>query len=51
MRNVTEKKICIENQNTHFGFSKGFSFFFFFKNSGIYDIMWKKILVERAGHR
>ena len=37
--------ICRENQNTHFVFS---SFFFFFENRGVYEIMWRNI-VEAGG--
>ena len=36
MRNVSDK-ICTENQNTHFVFSK----FFFLESRAFYEIMWK----------
>ena len=43
MRNVSDKS-CRENQNTHFVFN---TFFFFFENHAVYEIMWKNI-VERG---
>jgi hypothetical protein len=43
MRNVLDK-ICRENQNTHFMFSK----FFFSANRAVYDIMSKNV-VEPEG--
>ena len=43
MRNVS-KKLCRENQKTHFVFS-----IFFFKNLNIYEKIWKNI-AEGADH-
>ena len=43
-RNVSEKKSCRENQNTHFVSSY---FFFSFENRTVYEIMWENI-VERG---
>jgi len=42
LRNFSDKR-CRENQNTHFVFS----YFFFFENRSVYEIMWKTI-VERG---
>jgi len=42
MRNISEKKNCRENQNTHFMFSTFFFLSFF--NSAVYEIMWKNIV-------
>jgi hypothetical protein len=39
MRNVSEKKNCRENQNTHLVFS-----IFFFENRAVFEIMWKNIV-------
>jgi hypothetical protein len=44
MRNFSYKS-CRENQNTHFGCSN--FFFFFFENRAVYEIMWGKYC--RAG--
>ena len=41
MRNVSHKH-CTENQNRHFVFSD----FFFFLNLAVFEIMWKKNIVE-----
>jgi hypothetical protein len=40
MRNVSDES-CRENQNTHVVFN---SFFFFFENRAVDDMMWKNIL-------
>ena len=40
MRNVSDKS-CTENQNTQFVFSN-----VFFENPALYEIMWKKYIVE-----
>ena len=42
MRNVSDKS-CRGNQNTHFVFSD-----FFYENRGVYEIIWKKNIVERG---
>jgi len=47
MRNVSEKKNCKGNQNTHFVLNS----FFFFENCAVYEIMWKKKQNSREGHR